>query len=412
MTNVIFNIGELATAKGKAPLSGKAQGDVSILHDAWVLTDGKLIAEMGQGAIPKADSATDAGGRLVTAGLVDSHTHLVFGGWREHELAQKLAGASYLEILASGGGILSTVNATRAMTEDELYGKSEELMLEMMSYGSTAFEMKSGYGLDLETELSQLRVIKRLKGLNPDIAATYLGAHAVPPEFKGRREAYVDYMVNVVLPEVAKAALAEYCDVFCETGVFTAKDSERILLAAQRLGMGLKIHSDEIDEIGGTALAGKLHAASAEHLAVTGAEGVSALKAGGVIACLLPATSFYLGKGYANGRAMIGGGVPVAIASDFNPGSTPNSSLQFAMHAGCYRMRLTPKETLTAVTLNAACCMGKGETLGSIEAGKNADLVVWDAPNLDHLMYRYGTNRVQTVVKAGKIIYNKERINV
>ena len=399
MKRVFFNIGELATATGTAAVCGSAQSEVKKLHGAWLLEENGTILQTGESAAPDADESIDCGGRLVTAGLVDCHTHLVFGGWREHELAMKLAGKTYLEILAAGGGILSTVRETRRASEDALCEKTRTLMTEMLRHGTTALEIKSGYGLDLETERKQLRVIRRLQAENPDIAATFLGAHAFPEGMD--HEAYVDLLCSEMIPEIAKDGIAQFCDVFCDDGVFTAEQSERILLAGKRCGMTPKMHADEIKEIGGTQAAARVGAISCDHLSETGAEGIQALKDGGVIAVMLPATSFYLKKPYGDFRGMIDAGVAVAVATDMNPGSTPNLSLPFAMTAGCLYGRLTPEEVLTGATLNGAAAIGMASRLGTLEPGKQADLVVWDADNLDQLIYRYGTNRAAAVYKRG-----------
>ncbi len=399
MKRVFFNIGELATATGTAAVCGSAQSEVKKLHGAWLLEENGTILQTGESAAPDADESIDCGGRLVTAGLVDCHTHLVFGGWREHELAMKLAGKTYLEILAAGGGILSTVRETRRASEDALCEKTRTLMTEMLRHGTTALEIKSGYGLDLETERKQLRVIRRLQEENPDIAATFLGAHAFPEGMD--HEAYVDLLCSEMIPEIAKDGIAQFCDVFCDDGVFTAEQSERILLAGKRFGMTPKMHADEIKEIGGTQAAARVGAISCDHLSETGAEGIQALKDGGVIAVMLPATSFYLKKPYGDFRGMIDAGVAVAVATDMNPGSTPNLSLPFAMTAGCLYGRLTPEEVLTGATLNGAAAIGMASRLGTLEPGKQADLVVWDADNLDQLIYRYGTNRAAAVYKRG-----------
>ncbi len=404
--DILYHIGELATAHGASPLAGEAQGAITRRHDAFVAMENGRILAVGTGAVPPApgNAATlvDCQGGLVTAGLVDCHTHLVFGGWRENELARKLRGESYLDILASGGGILSTVRQTRRMDEDALYARAASLLAEMTAHGTTALEAKSGYGLDLDTERKQLRVVRRLQQThNPDIAPTFLGAHAVPPEYAGDTDAYTAYVCDHVLPAIAAEGLARYCDVFCETGVFTAAQTHRILSRAQALGLSAKVHIDEIDRIGGARVAGELRAVTADHLAVTDEAGMDQLKAGGVIAVLLPATSFYLDKGYAPARAFIERGVPVAVASDFNPGSTPNLSLQTAMTLACCRMHMTPEEVLTAVTLNAAAGAGMADRLGTVEVGKQADLVVWDVENLEQLLYRYGSNRVRSVYKNG-----------
>ena len=400
MRQVFTHIGELATATGTVAVCAQKQGGIRKLHDAWLLEEDGVVLACGEGKAPDADETVDCGGLLVTPGLADCHTHLVFGGWRERELAMKLAGKTYLEILAAGGGILSTVRETRKASEDALYEKAGKLMAEMLRHGTTALEIKSGYGLDLETEQKQLRAAKRLTAENPDIALTFLGAHAFPEDMP--HDAYVDWLIGTAIPAIAKDGLAQFVDVFCDEGVFNAEQAERILLAGKRYGLVPKLHADEIREIGGTQTAQRVGAISCDHLSETGADGIRALRDGGVIAVMLPATSFYLKKPYGNFRGMIDAGVPVAVATDMNPGSTPNLSLPFAMTAACLYGSLTPEEVLTAATLNGAAAMGMADRLGTLEAGKQADLVVWDADNLDQLIYRYGTNRAARVYKRGE----------
>ena len=403
---LVKHIGMLATPEGRTARQGKAQGEIRILKDAWVLIQDGIIAEIGTGErdVPGAE-VIDAGGALVTPGLVDAHTHLIFGGWRQNELGLKLHGATYLDILSMGGGILSTVNATRAATEEALYDKAREALDEMLSLGITTVEAKSGYGLDLDNELKQLRVIRRLAEEHPmDVAATFLGAHAVPKEYKADRQAYIRLLCEEVIPAVAKEGLAEFCDVFCETGVFSAEESRVILEAGKTWGLIPKIHADEIDPIGGSELTSEVGAISAEHLIVCPPAGIVAMAKAGTVACCLPATSFYLGSTFAPVRAMIEAGVPVAMASDFNPGSCPSLNLQFVMNLGCLKYRMTPEEVLTAVTLNGAAAIRRADKLGSLEVGKQGDLVVWNAPDLNYICYRMGSNLVRTVVKKGKIV--------
>ena len=403
---LVKNIGLLATPEGKSAHRGSEQGKIKFFKDAWVLIEDGVIASVGTGEAPAAAGAeiVDAEGKLVTPGLVDAHTHLIFGGWRQNELGMKLHGKTYLEIQNAGGGIQSTTNATRGATEEELTAKAAKALDEMMAFGTTTCEAKSGYGLDRQTELRQLAVIRRLGKEQPvELAATYLGAHAVPEEYKTQREDYIRLMTEEMIPLVAREGLAEFCDVFCETGVFTAAESEEILRAALAHGLKVKIHTDEIDAIGGTELAGALPAVSAEHLIAATDRGIAALAKGGTVAVLLPATSFYLGKPYARARDMIAAGVPVAVASDFNPGSCPSLNLQLAMNLACWNYHLTPEETLTAVTLNAAAAICRADRLGSLEVGKQADLVIWDAPNLDYIFYRFGQNLAKTVIKQGVV---------
>ena len=408
---LVTNIGVLATPEGTSARGGGDQGSVRTLRDAWVLMEDGLIAALGTGQTPPPPGARvlDAGGRLVTPGLVDAHTHLIFGGWRQDELALKLRGVPYLDILAQGGGILSTVRATRSASQEELEAKARLALDEMLSLGTTTCEAKSGYGLETETELRQLRAIRALDRTHPvDLAATFLGAHALPEAYKGDRAAYVRLLCQEMIPAAAAEGLADFCDVFCETGVFTAEESRTILEAGMQYGLRPKIHADEIDAVGGSRLAGEMGAVSAEHLIVCPPEGIAALAAGGTVACLLPATSFYLGADYAPARAMVDAGVPVALATDFNPGSCPCLNMQLVMGLGCLKYRLTPEEVLTAATLNGAAAMGLADRIGSVEPGKWGDLVVWEAGDLNYVTYRLGSNLAHTVIKKG-VPYGREK---
>ncbi len=408
MSNLLLkNIGLLATPSGSAAKRGAEQGSITMMKDAWVLIEDGLVSQVGTGTPPEAPGAqvVDAGGKLVTPGLVDAHTHLIFGGWRQNELGMKLHGVSYLEILAQGGGILSTVTSTRAASQEELSDKAALALDEMLRFGVTTCEAKSGYGLDLENELKQLRAIRDLNQRHPiDLVPTFLGAHALPAQYKENRGEFIRQVCEDMIPAVVEEKLAKYCDVFCETGVFTAEESRTILECGKKYGLLPKIHADEIDPIGGSVLAGEIGAVSAEHLIVCPPEGIASMAKGGTVACLLPATSFYLGATFAPAREMVEAGVPVAMASDFNPGSCPCLNLQFVMNLGCLRYKLTPEEVLTAVTLNAAAAIGMESQVGSVEAGKLGDLVVWDAPDLDYICYRMGSNLAKTVIKRGSLV--------
>ena len=406
----IKNIGTLQTPVGSYPHKGEEQGQNQVLRDVAIEIREGIIQAIytSKDLLPEEedfDMILDAEGNLVTPGLVDGHTHLVFGGYRQHEIPLKLKGASYLEILESGGGILDTVRKTREASFEELYEKSEGFLDEMMAMGVTTCEAKSGYGLDRDTELRTLEVIAELKDNHPmDMVATYMGAHAIPPEYQGRGDEYIDVLCKEVMEEVALHKLAQYVDVFCEASVFDPDQSERYLKMAQALGLGIRIHADEIQEIGGSQLAGRLKAASAEHLIAIGEEGIQALAQGGTIAMLLPATSFYLGKNFAPARKMVEAGVPVAMATDFNPGSSPSLNLGFVMNLGYLKYGLTPEEILTAVTINPACALGMENQVGTVEVGKQADLVIWNAPDMEMLCYRYGSNLALGVVKKGQLV--------
>ena len=408
-TLLVYRIGTLVTPEGATARSGAAQGAVRTLRDAWVLIEGGTIAALGTGEPPAAPGARrlDAEGKLVTPGLVDAHTHLIFGGWRQHELGMKLWGVPYLEILARGGGILSTVRATRAASQGQLEEKGRRALDEMLAFGTTTCEAKSGYGLSVETECRQLRAIQSLNESHPiDLVPTFLGAHAVPEEYRTDRAGYIRLLCREMIPTVAAENLAAFCDVFCETGVFSAGESREILETGLRFGLRPKIHADEIEAIGGSQLAREVGAVSCEHLIACPPEGISAMAAAGTVACLLPATSFYLGAAYAPARDMVDAGVPVALATDFNPGSCPCLNMQLVMSLGCLKYRLTPEEVLTAVTLNGAAAVGLAERAGSLEPGKWGDLVIWKAEDLDYLCYRLGSNLACAVVKRGDVYYS------
>lgn len=408
MKLLIKNIGCLQTPTGSYSHRGSKQGQNIKLIDAAIAVEDGIIKEITQGGkLPQGDfdKEIDAGGKLATPGLVDGHTHLVFGGYRQNEIPMKLAGAGYLDILRAGGGILDTVRKTREASFEELYDKSFAFLDEMIAMGITTCEAKSGYGLDTETEIKMLEVIKALGENHPaDVVPTFMGAHAVPPEYEGRGDEYIDMMCEEMIPEVRRRGLAEFCDVFCEDSVFDAVQSRKYLEAARAQGLDLKIHADEIEDIGGSKLAGEMEAVSAEHLIAAGEDGMNAMAEGGTSAMLLPATSFYLGKTFAPARTMIQKSIPVCIASDFNPGSCPSLNLQLAINLGYLRYGMTPEEILTAVTINPACAINRGDVLGSLEEGKQADIVIWNAPDMEMLCYRFGSNMAETVIKKGEII--------
>ena len=412
-TVLVKNIGLLQTPVGSFSHGGKVQGENLKLKDAAILIEDGIISEITEGGVlPKgaetADTVIDAEGRLVTPGLVEGHTHMVFGGYRQHEIPMKLKGAGYLDILRAGGGILDTVRKTRAASFEELYDKTEGFLDEMMGLGVTTCEAKSGYGLDFDTEVKMLEVLKKLNEDHPmDIVSTFMGAHAIPEEYKDREngaDQFIDMLCTDLLPYVKENQLADYADIFTEDSVFNYEQSKTYLEKARKLGFGLKIHADEIEAIGGSVLAGEMGAASCEHLIAIDEAGLASLAKGGVTAMCLPATSFYLGANFAPARKMIEMGIPVATASDFNPGSCPSLNLQFVMNLACIKYRMLPEEVLTAVTINPACAIGKGELVGTLECGKQGDLVIWDAPDMDMLCYRFGSNLALQVIKIGMVV--------
>jgi imidazolonepropionase len=345
----------------------------------------------------------DARGRVVLPGFVDSHTHLCFAGSREQEFARRIAGASYQEIAAAGGGILSTVRATREATVEELVALGRRRLDLALRHGTTTIEIKSGYGLTTADELKMLEAIRLLRESHPvDVHATFCGAHEVPPEFRDNPEGYVDLVVEEMLPEVAGRRLAAYCDVFCEAGVFTVAQARRILLAAREDGLRAKFHADEFVATGGAELAAELGALSADHLLVAPIEGIRAMRAAGVTATLLPGTAFFLGLRYAPARAFLETGVRVALATDFNPGSSYTPNMQLIVTLACTQMKLTVEEALRAATLGGAHAMGLEREVGSLGPGKRADCLVLDVPGYRHVPYLFGVNHVETVVRAGR----------
>jgi imidazolonepropionase len=406
-----------------ADVGGPASADAPVVA-CW---EGRIAAVGPRSAVERVLEADgyplgrfarlDAARGTVTPGLIDPHTHLLFAGSREGELILRQQGAGYLEILASGGGILSTVAATRAATADALLAHGRRWLEEMLGHGVTTVEAKSGYGLDLETEIRLVEVAHRLGTEGPlDVVPTYLGAHAVPPEFRTRpdgTEAYVRSVIEEQLPGIAAHGRARFCDVFCEDGVFSADQSRRILAAAASLGMAPKLHADELAPSGGAELAAELGAASADHLATPSTEGIDALAQAAadgraVVATLLPATTWFLMKDHgAPARTLIDRGVPVAIGTDFNPGTSPTASLPLAMTAACLELRMTPDEVLTAVTINAARAVGLEDEIGSLEPGKVADLVIWGVPTSAQIPYWPAADLVRTVVKRGRVVLDR-----
>ncbi|KRF64650.1 imidazolonepropionase [Bacillus sp. Soil768D1] len=406
---------QVVTVKGgsKEPKRGQAMSDIGIIENGSVIIEGGTITFVGSdveaeqyiSTIDAKVSTIDASGKVLTPGLIDPHTHLVFAGSREKELEMRLNGAKYIDILKAGGGILQTTTSTREASEEQLIEESLKRLNRFLQYGVTTVESKSGYGLTLEDELKQLRATKRLNEQHPiDLVSTFMGAHAIPVDYKENPDEFVRLVIEEMIPKVAEENLAEFCDVFCEEGVFTIEQSERILEAGKNFGLKPKIHADEIVQFGGAELAAKVGAVSADHLLQASTEGIKQMAESGVIAVLLPGTAFFLMEKPADARKMIESGVPVALSTDRNPGSSPTESLPFVMNLACLTMKMTPAEVLTACTINAAHAIGRADQIGSIEVGKKADLVLFDAPNYQTLQYNYAVNLVDTVLKSGKVI--------
>ena len=411
MRTIIKNIDCLVTCRGGSAKTGKGLMDAGIINQGFVVINNEFIEAIGQGEDYKKyldnDSIViDGEGKTVTPGLIDSHTHVVYSGSREFELPLKLSKVGYIDILKAGGGILSSVRDTRAASLDKLTKETKKRMDLMLLHGTTTIESKSGYGLNLEDEMKMLQVNKELNSGHPvDIVSTYLGAHAVPEEYKENREAYIKMMIDEIIPRVKKENLAEFVDCFCEEGVFTIEESRRILQSAKEIGFKVKIHADEVVSTGGAELAGELKAFSAEHLVAASEKGMRAMAENNVIAVLLPTTSFYLMlEKFANARRMVELGVPIALATDCNPGTSPTESLQIVMTYACFGLKLLPEEIINAVTINAACAIGRQKEIGSIEVNKKADITIFNAKNLNYLIYHFGVNAVDVVIKNGNIV--------
>ena len=411
---VIFNSNELVSMNTRygAPRIGENMSELAIIKDGaiaikddliiFIGTTDELISKYEFGKIP---TKIDATNKLVTPGFVDPHTHIIFDGTRENELSMKLEGKTYLEILKAGGGILRTVRKTREATLEKLVENGKKILDRMMSYGTTTLEAKSGYGLTTESEIKQLKTIQILNNKHPlDIIPTFLGAHAIPPEYNDKTEKYIDLIISDMIPKIAKEGLAEFCDVFCEKGIFSIKQTRKILKTAIRYGLKPQIHIDEIVDTNGALLASKVRAIQTGHLLKSNDEGLKAMAEAGVIATLLPGTPFCLMlDDYAPARKMIDLGIPVALATDLNPNCW-TESMQMIITLACYHMKLSPAEALTAATINGACAIQKQDEIGSLEIGKRADLIVFDIPNHNFLPYHFGVNLVSKVIKNGKII--------
>lgn len=412
---IIRHLSQVATPQGETARRGSEMNELAIYEDAaiWIQAgkikavgpDAEVCAAMQQQGVQAQN--IDGQGHCAVPGFVDPHTHFLFAGTRAKEFDDRLAGVPYLELLQRGGGIVSTMQATRAASEEELYELGRQTLMAMLQLGVTTVEGKSGYGLDAPTELRLLRTMRRLdRDLPLHVINTYLGAHAVPPEYKDHADDYVNFIIAQVLPQVAAGHLAEFVDVFCETGVFTNAQSERIMQAAQQHGLALKLHADEMSSTGGAGLACRMGAVSADHLLSISDADIEALAKSQTVAVLLPATAFCMRKKYAPARQMIQAGAAVALASDYNPGSCYTYSVPLILGLAVIAMQMTTAEALTAMTLNAAAAVGRADRIGSIEKGKRADIVLLNAPDYRFLVYKTGLNLVDKVFCCGNLVYN------
>lgn len=409
---LIKNLASLATNTGNKGKGGKEMGNIVELLHPWVLIKDGIIHKIGGEELQdlaKDAKVLDGTGKTLLPGFVDPHTHLVFGGTREEEFSMRLRGESYMAIMEKGGGIKYSVRKTREASFEELFTQAEKTLKNMAELGITTVEAKSGYGLDKDTELKQLRVTKKLMETSPiEIVSTFMGAHDIPLEYKGRDREFLDFLTDEVLPVIKEENLAEFGDIFTEKNVFTVEDSRTYLKKMREAGLKLKIHADEINDLGGAALAAELSLVSADHLLKANEEGLLKMKEAGVIPVLLPLTAFSLKEEFAKARYMIDLGLPVAMGTDFNPGSCYSFSVPLMLSLGTLYMGMTPEEALTAVTLNSAAALERADRIGSIEEGKEADLILIDAPSYRFLTYHFGMNLVTTTVKKGKIVYMKQ----
>lgn len=411
---IVKRIGQLVTPVGKAPRNGNEMDQLKISEDKEILIEGDRISKVGdRGDFPnKASRDTetiDAGGKPVLPGFIDPHTHFVFSGYRAGEFQMRLQGKSYEEIAAEGGGIVSSVRSTREASKAKLKKEARDRLRSMVRFGVTSVEGKTGYGLDKDTELKQLEVMEQLnRKTEMDVFSTFLGAHSIPEEYESKREKYLNLVNEEVTPKAAERG-AEFCDVFCDRGAFSVEESREILNRGKELGLKPKIHADEIAGTGGAELAAEVDAISADHLLKASDEGIEAMREKGTIGVLLPITAFSLKEDFARARYMIDRGLPVSLATDLNPGSCYSESIPLLFALATLYMNMTLNETITALTLNAAGAVDRAEELGTIERGKQADLVILDAPDYEHLSYHVGVNLVERTIKKGEVIWEENK---
>ncbi|MGL5973491.1 MAG: imidazolonepropionase [Oscillospiraceae bacterium] len=413
---IIKDAQQLVTCSGFKVKKGKDMSDLGIIDNGAIYIEDDIIKDVGvtedilKKHLSDKCSVITAKGKCVLPGFIDSHTHLVFGGHRHEEFSMRVLGKSYMEIMEKGGGIISSVNSTLNETQNELINKTLKTLKSMTSFGVTTVEAKSGYGLDLETELKQLEVAKKLNEIQPlSIVNTFMGAHSIPPKYKnGKEDIYVNFIIDKVLPKVKQQNLAEFFDVFVEKNVFTIEQGEKLLTEAKNLGFKLKIHADEICCLGGAELAAKVGAVSADHLLMASDKGLLDMIKKGVVATMLPVTAFSLKENYARARFIIDNGGALNVATDYNPGSCFSENLSLAISIACIYMGMTIEEAITAVTINAAAAINKENEIGSIDIGKKADIIILENESYKFIPYHIGVSCVETVIKNGKVIFNKE----
>ncbi len=413
---IIKNASQLVTCSGFRAKRGKEMSDIGIIENGALIIEDGLIKSVGESSqvlnnLDKTGFDTiDARGKAILPGFVDPHTHFVFGGYREEEFSWRLGGDNYMDIMNRGGGILSTVMATREASKECLVRKGLGRLDSMVSFGVTTVEGKSGYGLDHDTEIKQLEVMKEIDEIHPiDVVKTFLGPHAVPKEYQGKEEVFIDYMVNDVMPEIVERDLAEFSDIFCEENVFSIEQSRRFLNSAKNMGFKLKFHADEIVQLGGAELAAELGAVSADHLLQASDKGIRDIAEAGVIPTLLPGTAFSLKEPYARARFMIDNNCAVALATDINPGSCFTESIPLVIALAALYMDMTTEEIITALTINSAAAIDRADKIGSIDVGKDGDIIILEFPSYKYLPYHIGVSTVERVIKKGKIIFDKRK---
>ncbi len=414
MKTALIHITQLVTCKGSHAKHGKEMSEIGVIENGCVVMEGETIEAVGsmKELAQKYDfdqmNVIDCSGKTVLPGFVDSHTHLVFGGYRADEFDWRLKGMSYMDIMLRGGGIQATTDATRTTSKEDLKKSAKRRLKSVLQFGVTTLEAKSGYGLDGENEIKQLEVVQELQNEQPvELVSTFMGAHSVSPQYKGREEEFIRYLIDEVLPVVKERNLAEFCDIFCEDNVFSVEQSRLMLTEAQKMGFGAKIHADEIVTLNGAGLAAEIGAVSADHLLHASDEGLKALANSKTIATCLPATAFCLNDTYANARKMIDLGCAVAVASDLNPGSCFCESIPLIIFLCTMYMHMTIEETVTALTINGAAAIRREHKVGSIEPGKQADMVILEWPSIHFLPYHTAVNSVEKVVKKGKLVYER-----